>query len=72
MRSFIKASKTERLKKAKSFGSGVSTERPWYREDKVMVKYIMGFFVAIICVVYYLVLYFTVFDKSHEEEERMR
>jgi len=38
----------------------------------VLVKYIMGFFVAILTVVYYLVLYFTVFDKTGEEEERMK
>ena len=63
LRRFIKEGKEKRLSESKSFGSK-SKSSPWYSDDASLIKFILAGFAVIVVGLYYLVLWFTVFDTS--------
>ena len=71
LRKFIEIGKEKRLAESKSFGSSKGKTSSWHDEDNI-IRYIAGGLLAIITLIYYVVLCFTVFDTSEEHEENLR
>lgn len=72
LRRFIKESKEKRMSETMSFKSkSKSKSKPWFADDGQLFWWIAAGFVSIIVILYYVVLYFTVFDTSLEEENRL-
>ena len=70
LRKFIREGKENRQSETLSFKSskkGKSDE--WFSDDNSLLKWIAGGFVSIVVFIYYLVLYFTVFDTSEQNEQ---
>ena len=43
---------------------------PWYHDDIWVVKIIFGGLALLMSVLYYLVIYFTIFENQDEKERR--
>ena len=71
LRKFIKESKEKRQEETLSFNSSKkSRQKAWYGDsDNELVKWILGGFVGIVVFIYYIVLYFTVFDTTEQDEK---
>ena len=71
LRNFIKNGKEKRQNESLSFKSSKRKSSSWYSTDEQLIKWIFAGFILIVVFIYYLVLYFTVFDTSDKDEENL-
>ena len=65
LRKFIREGKENRQSETLTFKSKKNAKKDsWFDDDNSLLKTIAAGFVSIIVFIYYLVLYFTVFDTS--------
>ena len=75
LRNFIKNGKEKRQSETLTFKSKSKAEKrkssSWFSNDEQLIKSIFAGLIMIVVFVYYLVLYFSVFDTSEKDEENL-